>query len=152
VTDLTQNEEQPVTIELSIIGTPQPAGSKRGFRVGKGVRVVDANPKSATWKREVLYQSGKQYNGPLLRGPLQVRMVFTRPRPKGHFGTGRNAERLKPSAPQYPTGVPDVLKLTRGVEDALTGVVWYDDAQIVSESISKVYGEPEGVQIVIEAL
>ena len=36
--------------------------------------------------------------------------------------------------------MPDVLKLARGVEDALTGIVWRDDAQIVNESLNKVVG------------
>lgn len=38
--------------------------------------------------------------------------------------------------------MPDVLKLARGVEDALTGIVWRDDAQIVNESLSKVVVAP----------
>jgi len=35
-----------------------------------------------------------------------------------------------------------VLKLARAVEDALTGVIWADDAQIVDEVIRKRYGRP----------
>ena len=48
---------------------------------------------------------------------------------QAHYRT--NGE-LKPSAPQHCTGrIGDLSKLIRAVEDALTGVVYDDDAQIV---------------------
>ena len=40
-----------------------------------------------------------------------------------------------------------LLKLTRAVEDALTGLVWRDDAQVVDEVLSKRYGAPERVEV-----
>jgi crossover junction endodeoxyribonuclease RusA len=55
--------------------------------------------------------------------------IFVFSRPKAHYRT--NGE-LKPSAPQHCTGrIGDLSKLVRAVEDALTGVVYDDDAQIV---------------------
>ena len=45
-----------------------------------------------------------------------------------------------------------MLKLARAVEDALTGIVWRDDAQIVDEQLSKVYGEPARVEVDVAEL
>jgi Holliday junction resolvase RusA-like endonuclease len=59
---------------------------------------------------------------------------------------------LRASAPRYPTGRPDVLKLARACEDALTGVIWRDDAQIVVERLYKDWGEPARVLVEIEQL
>jgi Holliday junction resolvase RusA-like endonuclease len=42
---------------------------------------------------------------------------------------------------------PDVLKLARAVEDALTGILYRDDAQIVTEVLRKRYGDPPRVEI-----
>ncbi len=138
------------TVEFTVIGRPQPAGSKRGFPMkGRGVRIVDANPKAAPWKAAVAHAARQAYDGPLMRGPLSVSMTFYVKRPKGHYGTGRNAERLRPSAPSDPTVKPDVLKLARGTEDAMTGVVYADDAQTVSLTAEKRYGEPERAEIVV---
>jgi Holliday junction resolvase RusA-like endonuclease len=67
----------------------------------------------------------------LLDGPLACSMVFTLPRPKGHWRTGRNAHLLRDAAPPRPAGVPDLSKLVRATEDALTGVLWTDDARVV---------------------
>ena len=83
-----------------------------------------------------------------MTGALRVSFTFYRPRPKGHFG----AKGVRPSAPRYPTTKPDVLKLARAVEDALTGVLWRDDAQIVAESIYKDYGEPARVVVTVEEI
>ena len=46
-----------------------------------------------------------------------------------------------------PTSKPDVLKLARLVEDALTGVLFIDDAQIITELIEKHWGEPARVEV-----
>lgn len=61
---------------------------------------------------------------------MLLSVVFVFARPKNHFRT--NGE-LKPSAPKHCTGrIGDVSKLIRAVEDAMTGIVYNDDAQIIS--------------------
>jgi predicted short-subunit dehydrogenase-like oxidoreductase (DUF2520 family) len=45
-----------------------------------------------------------------------------------------------------------VLKLARGVEDALTGIVWRDDAQIVVEHLEKRYGSPARCEVRVKYL
>src|SRR5262249_32312629 len=124
----------------------QPGGSKRGFankRTGR-VIITDANPKAVNWKAAVSLVASKVMAGrPPLDGPLYVIFEFHMPRPKGHFG----AKGLRKSAPQYPKIKPDVLKLARSTEDALTGIVYRDDALIVQEDLRKFYGDEIGVRI-----
>lgn len=80
----------------------------------------------------------------LMRGPLDAHFVFYLRRPKGHF----NAKGLlRSTAAPFPTSRPDALKLSRLVEDSLSGLVYADDAQIVTELLVKRYGEPERVEI-----
>ena len=138
-------------IEFTVYGTPAPAGSKRAFAIkGKPGRfaVTDASKRSQPWKTQVAQQAGEIMQGRhLLDGPLDLTLTFYVRRPKGHFGARGN---VKPSAPACPIVKPDVLKLARGVEDALSGVVYRDDAQIVTETLMKRYGEPERVEIEVE--
>jgi Holliday junction resolvase RusA-like endonuclease len=143
-------DDFPVTI--LVWGEAQPAGSKRAVPLGGNSPtgrwgVVDANKKAEPWKRTVAQAAGEQYVGPLLLGPLVVEFVFVQTRPKAHFGTGRNQGIVKDSAPAYPAKNPDALKLGRAVEDALTGVLWRDDNQIVDERIAKRYGDRARVEI-----
>jgi Holliday junction resolvase RusA-like endonuclease len=140
-------------ILITVVGKAQSAGSKRALPAGgkSGGRpfVVESNPKAKAWKEQVALQAAMQYVGPLLDCALAVEMVFYTLRPKGHFGTGRNAGILKDSAPAYPTVKPDVLKLARAVEDGLTGVVYRDDALTVDLCLGKRYGDRERVEIKI---
>lgn len=138
-------------ISFTVHGTPQPAGSKRAFPIMRngrpGVAVSDDNPKSKDWKLQVAQAARAAYAGPLLDGPLQVSMVFVRPRPASHYGK----KGPRASAPEWPTTRPDVLKLARAVEDSLTSVIWRDDAQIVREVLAKCWGESAQVEIVVQA-
>lgn len=148
-------------IRFTVYGTPQTAGSKRSFvpldkvtkkpfrRAGGGVVVstVDANPKSGDWKNLIASEAAKHVSGTLLDGPLVVTITFYRVRPKGHFRGGVNSSMLKPSAPPYPDVKPDVLKLARAVEDAMSGVLYRDDSQIVKEWLEKEWGETSRVEV-----
>jgi Holliday junction resolvase RusA-like endonuclease len=149
-----------MTVSFTVHGKPEPAGSKRGFVRGGRVVVTDANVKSRPWKAlvtdaaiqamtvrhssfDVEFDSLREP----LEGPLSVQFLFHVARPKGHQG----AKGLRPSAPPYPITRPDLLKLARGVEDALTGIVYHDDSQIIEEVLVKGYGRP-GVHITVEQL
>lgn len=153
-----------MTVSFVVNGMPQPAGSKRGFVVKGRVVITDAAKKSRPWKSEVSDAAAAAMrqtvfsphttlatvsaNGALLEGPLDVEFTFVVPRPKGHFGK----KGIRPSAPPFPAVRPDVLKLARAVEDACTGIVWRDDAQIVREKLVKVYGEPARCEIRVSRL
>jgi Holliday junction resolvase RusA-like endonuclease len=141
-------------VTFTVVGTPEPAGSKRAFPIKRGgqftgrVAVTDANPRVKSWQGAVADAAAKAANGVYFEHePVGLSLVFSMKRPAGHYGSGRNADKLKPSAPARPTVKPDALKLARAIEDALTGVVWRDDSQVVVEAIDKRYGVPEGVQV-----
>lgn len=142
-------------IKFCAIGQAQPAGSKRAFvftpkNGGKPrASVSDANAKSKPWQWAVAMSAREVYHGPLLTEPLDVTITFYRPRPRGHYGSGKNAGTVKASAPAYPGTKPDLLKLARGIEDALSKVVYVDDALIVDEHLFKRWGEPARVEVQI---
>jgi Holliday junction resolvase RusA-like endonuclease len=137
-------------ISFTVYGEAEPAGSKTAGVTNYGRRFVrDANPASYEWKRLVSQVAGAQMNGAeQLEGPLSLVLTFVRTRPKRHFGK----RGLLPSAPAYPTVKPDALKLARAVEDALSGVVYRDDAQVVEQVARKVYGEPARVEIAVREI
>lgn len=150
-----------MTLRIVVYGKPEPAGSKNAYAVRKDgvptgkIAVSDANPRAKSWQREVGDAAREAMDNaplefdPFVLGPLDVSMIFYVQRPKGHYGTGRNAHKLKPSAPAYPAVKPDALKLARGTEDALTGIVWRDDSQVVDLHVAKRYGLPERCEIEI---
>ena len=149
------------SLSFVVYGEAVPTGSKRaGFnrKTGRSFTIPDEGSKRRdAWRDQIQQVAGRimartltgQMTG-LLTGPLRLELHFYRARPRGHYGTGRNEGVLKPSAPAFPTTKPDVTKLTRAVEDALTGIVWRDDAQVVELTARKFYGTPERVEVMVE--
>lgn len=137
-------------VQFTVWGVPQPGGSKTaGRRLDGRTFVRDSNPKAAPWKDNVSRVAGAiMGTRPLFRGPLQMVVVFYVPRPKGHFG----ARGLRPSAPKFPTKRPDLTKLLRPLEDALTGVCVGDDSQFVKQLLEKRWGEPARAEVTITVL
>lgn len=144
----------PRTVSIVVAGIAAPAGSKSAFpnRKTGGVSVRDSSKRAKPWQAVVASAAKDAFAGALLAGPLHLEIVFVLPRPKGHYGTGRNAATVRPSAPIAPDVKPDLTKLVRGVEDALTGLVWRDDGQVVSQHTSKIYGEPAECRIDVSEL
>lgn len=150
-----------VRLSFTVLGRPQPAGSKRAYvhpKTGRAI-VTDASPRSKPWKQEVAAAAREavcrefgEVERPPFQGPVELTVTFFRQRPKGHFGSGRNAGVVKQGADAFPVSKPDATKLLRGVEDALTSVVWRDDAQVVDQHVFKRFGAPERAEVVVRAL
>jgi len=153
-------------IQFHVFGSPVPQGSTRVVPLkakGGGYQMrPDGRPKLLpihqhdrrlkSWRQDVANAARAVYDGPLLDGPVKLSILFILPRPQGHFGSGRNAGKLKDSAPIYPTRRPDLVKLTRGIEDALTGVLWRDDSQIVKQELEKTFGDCAMLTVLLETL
>jgi crossover junction endodeoxyribonuclease RusA len=105
-------------LDLFVPGRPAPQGSKR--HVGGG-RMVESSKAVGPWRTMVAWHAAQVYRGAPLDGPLRVALVFVMPRPSG------TPKRSTPAAIKR----PDTDKLSRAVFDALSGVVWRDDSQVV---------------------
>lgn len=126
-------------VEFFVPGSAKPGGSKRSFRhkhTGKIVTIDAADNK--VWRATVAQIASYTIKKPFT-GPLRVTFDFSILRPRHHYGTGSNSDNIRQSAPKYPTKRPDLTKLIRSTEDACTGIVWRDDAQIVSQHANKEY-------------
>lgn len=149
-------------ITFTVRGLPAPQGSKRAFRNKHSGRIqqVESSKRVAPWRSDVrdaalaaIENSPLCAGGPLA-GPVRVQLDFRLPRPKGHHGSGRNAGAVKLSAPMYPAGMPDLDKLARSTLDALTGLLFVDDGQVVELDVTKNYASlfPVGCEIRVDKL
>lgn len=136
-------------------GKPAPGGSKKGFYIKSIGRVVmaPANDKTKPWMGIVSAFAKEAYGGELLSGALRLILEFRLLRPKNHYGTGKKANVLKATAPTYSTSKPDLTKLERSTEDALTGIIFRDDSQVAKKVTEKRYVERDsGVMITVEQI
>ena len=83
---------------FTVYGFPAPQGSK--VRTKWGMR--EDNPATRPWRQAVGFEAHAAMNGTEpFTGPLKLEVTFFFPRPKGHFGTGKNAGILKATAPLF---------------------------------------------------
>lgn len=125
-------------ISFFVPGLPATQGSK--VHLGKG-RIVDSCKRLKPWRAAVAAAAIDAHSGPILTGPVRLAVDFHLPRPKWHHGTGRNAGTIKPSAPPLPIVKPDLSKMLRAVEDAMRGIIWRDDSQVVICESAKLYAD-----------
>lgn len=135
-------------LALVVHGIPAPQGSKRGFVNKHTGRVVmrEQIERVGPWREAIKDKAIRAWIVGPLDEPVVVDMVFTFARPASHYRTGRNASILRDGAPARPAGAPDLSKLARAVEDALTDAgVWRDDSRVVEYGrLAKVYVREDG--------
>jgi Holliday junction resolvase RusA-like endonuclease len=106
--------------------------------------------KTVSYQGLVGYTAAQAMAGaPLIDGPVKVRMNLLCPIPASW-------SRLKQWRAREghirPTTKPDVDNVIKAVFDAINGVVWKDDVQVVELVLSKGYAENPGVRVLVEAL
>lgn len=125
-------------IEIRVIGTPAPQGSKK--HVGNGI-MIESSKAVKPWREAVKWAAleactrgraceewQKDHGNGRVSGPILAEMTFTMRRPKS---AKKNA---------VPATRPDLSKLIRSTEDALTEAgTWEDDARVVECVARKVY-------------
>lgn len=137
-------------------GVPVTQGSKRAaVKRGRAVMWEDRAAALKPWRDAITWHARAARVQIPTGTPVAVELEFVLPRPRGHYGTGRNRGQLRPSAPTRPAVKPDVDKLARAALDALTASgIYHDDAQVAALYVTKVYatrGGP-GVWIGVEEL
>lgn len=138
-------------LEFSVPGRVVPQGGMKAINVGGKPRVMHQKTRELMDYRARIAIAARDAGAEIVDGPIELYVMFFFDRPKLHFGTGRNAEVLKPSAPRYPVGRPDIDKCLRSVLDALTQICFHDDSQVVAVNASKHYVDAGvGPETVIE--
>ena len=137
-------------LTFTVPGKAVPQGGMMAFAKGNKAFVTHKKPKELGDYRARVALAAQMAQAKPIQGAIELEATFFFDRPKAHYGTGKNANVLKASAPQYPTGRPDIDKLERALLDALSGVCFHDDAQVVVVRAAKHYcPEGEGPQTVV---
>ena len=139
------------SVTFAVHGLPAPQGSKR--HVGKGI-MVESSKSVQPWRIDVKHTALSNLPSDWDKNlPMALSIVFRFNRPKFHYGK----KGVRPSAPAHNTSARcgDLDKLQRATFDALTGVAFDDDRQVISVNASKRYcaeGEPQGALITVMAI
>lgn len=143
--------EGPDVIVFDVPGLPRTQGSVRAILPKNSKKPIVVQGSSATarkalgsWRSDVAAEARRwRLHRPfeLLTCPVRVRLIFTLSRPASAPKTIRTWPIGKQSG--------DLDKLARSVFDALTGVIWKDDSQVIGLVTAKDYGPNPGVVVSI---
>lgn len=114
----------------------------RAFVVAGRARITSTQGMKLQDWRQAIAQEARSATVSVLSGPVRVELRFCLPRP-----VSRRKRDL------WPDRKPDLDKLVRSALDAMSGVVFGDDAQVVHLVTWKVYAgddEQQGVRVAVE--
>ena len=78
---------------------------------------------------------------------FDLHITFCYKRPKSHFRSKNKTPILKKDVPFYKKSKPDIDNLVKFYMDAMNGLFYVDDAQVVSVNAQKVYGSENYVHV-----
>ncbi len=135
-------------IDFTVAGVPQPQGSAKAF-IPKGWNravITSDNKKLRPWRQDVSMMAQEAMkkapgvpNWHVTDKAVEVACYFYFQKPKS---AGRKVTRKITK--------PDIDKLLRGVLDALTGIVFRDDAQVVGVQCYKLFDEAPSCRIIVQ--
>ena len=141
-----------MTTEISIqVSYPPTATARpRSFVRGGKICVYDKQHKQRDNFTMLLIAAVKKKYGcfPKLEGPVELNLMFHVPRGKSHYGTGKNSDKVKDSAPAYPT-VSDIDNYSKFVMDCLNKRAFADDRQVVRLIAEKRFSKDPMIDIKI---
>lgn len=130
------------SISFTVFGTPVPQGSMRGFKRGKHVILTSDNTNLKPWRQEIAgaatVEVTKQGFAPIKR-PHAAWLIATY-----YFDRPKSVKKTLEK-----TTKPDLDKLLRATKDALKGIIYDDDSQVMKAIVEKVYGSPARVDITV---
>lgn len=123
-------------ISFEVKGSPLALKRHRTFRKGNFTGTYDP---SKNEKSDFLAKVQQHAPDQPWTCPIHMMVTFDFDRPKSHFGTGKNAGKLKANAPMWHTKTPDLDNLVKFICDAMNKVFFKDDSQICLISMQKRY-------------
>jgi Holliday junction resolvase RusA-like endonuclease len=131
------------SLEFTVLGPAQPQGSIRAFMVGGKPRLTSTNAKVKPWRNDVGWAAIAARaregwpEGDQQRDAVHVSANF-------YFAKPKSAKKRADV-----TVKPDVDKLARALLDAMTGILFADDSQVVSLHVRKFYDTPERTEVAV---
>ena len=137
-------------IEVVLKGVPKALKRHRSTRYG---RMYDPSSKD---KKDIWLQIAKFKPETPLAGDIMLKLIFTMPRPKSHYRTGKFKHLLKDGYEDIinHTFTPDLDNLVKLICDTIQGKdrMIVDDSQICMLQAEKVYGSSPMTEVIIEEI
>lgn len=123
--------------EFIVYGEPQGKARPRFARTNKGIRTFTPQ-KTARYEEQVQLSYREKHKDEPTENPVRVYI-------QAHFGMPKSWSKKKKieSILRRPTKKPDVDNIAKVICDALNGIAYKDDSQIVELNVAKYYAPYE---------
>lgn len=135
-------------LEIIIPGVPISKARPRFARRGKFVTTY--NPQESEEGRmlwEIRHHLPPDWTP--LKTPTKIISIFYMKRPKAHYGSGTNSNKLKKNAPIIHISKPDLDNLQKMIYDCFNQIVWVDDSVVCEAYARKEYSDNPRTEIII---
>lgn len=137
-------------ITFTVYGEPVAQGRPKASTSTGFVKMYDPK-KSKDYKDYVKLAASEHAPDALLEGPLGMVLTVYRSIPKSISKSPKKAM-LAEAGHIVPITKPDVDNYLKGVKDALKGVIWKDDSQVVEVFARKRYSARPRIEVKIKEL
>ena len=136
---------------FEIPGSPIGQGRPKFSTINGHAKAYDPE-KSRNYKayvRLLATQAMKESGFTMIEGPccLSIDAYFEVPKSKS-----KKFREAALSGLEYPTKKPDLSNIIKGIEDALNGLAYKDDALIVKLGVVKLYSEVPKVEVILREI
>ena len=137
------------SVRFTVPGKPVAKQRPKFSRAGAFVRTYTPE-KTVNYESLVRLAASDAMNGARpMEGPVLLTVAINLQIP---VSASKKQQALMAANVVMPTKKPDADNVLKAVKDAINGVVWRDDAQVVDITVSKRYSASPCVQVVVEAL
>ncbi|MFX3617961.1 MAG: RusA family crossover junction endodeoxyribonuclease [Sporolactobacillus sp.] len=130
-------------IEFTIYGEPIGQGRPRFTTIAGHARAYDP-PDSREYKKYVKMMAVQNRPHMPIEGPVSLKLLIYRPLLKS---MSKKKKAAAVAGTLRPTKKPDVDNVAKGVMDAMTGIIWQDDKQVVKLDVEKFYSQQPRVEV-----
>lgn len=128
---------------FEVAGKPEPQRRPRAFARGGHARVHN-DPRNETYADRIRWAWRAAGGRCFGEAPVIVWVIAEFPRPKGHWRTNGELSAAGHRSPHF-MGTPDGDNIAKGVCDALNGLAWVDDRQVISLTVEKHWVVDQGL-------
>lgn len=139
-------------VECSFVlrGTPVPQGRPRFARSPKGFVMAYDPAKSKAYKQAIALEASLNAPEKPFECPVRLSLRIYLPIPKS---LSKKKHEEASAGVIRPQKKPDVSNILKGVEDAMKGIVYADDSQIVEYGVlGKWYSDDPRIEVKVEAV
>ena len=145
-----RSRDKGASIAFTIPGEPKPWRAPKVVRRGNFHAAVSPQAMKDAQANARMFAAQAMGDAPPLTGPVEV--TIRAYRAKGMKSLSKKRQRMAEAGEIRPTTRPDASNIGKLCEDALTGVCYVDDSQVVRLVVEKWYSSAPRCEVEVRAL